>query len=273
MKWFKGMFPMLLILVQLAGFNQNRVMNYDIPHPIYKENNITVNEESNWQGMIVPHHLVPFDSIMASYEAASSFEVKHVLLLSPDHFTISNREGITSYLDWFGYFGWMKTNKTLTERFSSLPYIYNDSTEVEVEHGLNSHIPLIKKYFPNADITVIALANTVIKSQIDEMIGLIPEDVFIIGSVDFSHYYPREEADVFDAMTEERLLAGKYSEFWGLSDAYFDSPGVLYLLTTWAEWNDYRLNIENQCNSADYMGYNLNETTSYFFISFTKENK
>lgn len=272
MKWLKGIFPLLLVLVEIFGFDAGQVMTFDIPHPIYKEKIITINEEaSDWRGMIVPHHLLPFDKIKESYEKASSKDVKHVLLLSPDHFATSDRQVLTSTYDWTGYFGWLQSNQALTRRFEALNFVFNDPKEIEIEHGLNSHIPLIKKYFPNADVTCLAVSNRVTKEQVLEMLALIPKDTFVIGSVDFSHYYSLLEANEFDKTTERLLLSDKYDDFFGMSDAYFDSPGVLYLLTTWAKGNDYRLNIESKANSADYFGYNLRETTSYFFISFREE--
>lgn len=274
MKWLKGIFPLLLILVETLAYDVNEMMTFDIPHPIYKESLIKINEEaSDWRGMIVPHHLLPFDKIKASYEKASSKKVKHVLLLSPDHFATSNRQVLTSTYDWTGYFGWLQSNQGLTRRFEGLDFVFDDPKEIEMEHGLNSHMPLIKAYFPMADVTCLAVSNRVTKEQVLEMMALIPKDTFVIGSVDFSHDYPLLDANKFDETTENLLLSHKYDDFFGMSDAYFDSPGVLYLLTTWAKGHDYRLNIEFNCNSADYFGYNLRETTSYFFISFREEKK
>lgn len=271
MAWYKGILPLLLVLIQWGGFSYETSMVLESPHPIYdREISFEKVIDPDFKAMIVPHHLVPMDLLLDTYAKAYNPNVKQVILLSPDHFTNSSRQVLTSKKDWVGPFGLLKTNRIWTDSFLQKDYIFEDDEEILTEHGLNGHIPLIKMFFPRAQITCLAISKQTMKRDLDALINDLPEDAFIIASVDFSHYYSKAEADAYDAYTKKIIEGGNYHMFFGLSDAYFDSPGVLYVIFQWARLKGYNYEILDQGNSADYYGIHLNETTSYFTIKFCK---
>lgn len=219
-------------------------------------------DDLDLKGMIIPHHLIPVDKIAKMYKTASNSEVETIILLSPDHFASSNREILTSKKAWEGVFGKVYTDQKVIDQLLSLDFIYEDAEEIGMEHGLSSHIPFIAHYFENAKVVPLALNKVIKRSQLDDLLKVLGDDVFIIASVDFSHYYPKKEADQFDQETRRLMENGHYEIFFQMDDAYFDSPGVLYTVLTRA--NEFI--IYDQGNSADYLGQNIQETTSYFFI-------
>jgi len=255
---YRILLPLIFLLLNFepAGFE----LEYDPSLELYMEES-EIYEDVDLKGMIVPHHNVPLDKITKMYRTASN-EAKTIILLSPDHFSTSDREMLVSKKSWYGEFGELRTDKKLIEQLLTLDFIYEDDDEIVKEHGLNIHIPFISRYFENVRVVPIAVNKSIQKHQLDELLTVIPEDVFIIASVDFSHYYPKKEADQFDKHTMKLFEIEAYDEFFKLNDAYFDTPGVLYLVFSWA--NNYK--IYDRANSADYIGDHVMESTSYFFI-------
>ncbi|MBN2796737.1 MAG: AmmeMemoRadiSam system protein B [Clostridia bacterium] len=260
----KALLSLLLILGACVSYEQS----IEFPTVEVKTTQALVYETKTLGGMVIPHHLVPLDKILGMYEAAASDEVDHVILLSPDHFTNTNREILTTDKGYKGDFGWIPHGQ-LNDLYT-LPYVFKDDFEIQKEHGLFVHIPYIKKYFPNADLSVFAVSKQTTRKHIDEFLSHLPKNVFIIGSVDFSHYYTNEEADIFDSSTKKWIETNQFEHFFSLDDAYLDSPGVLYILLSYAKQNDMTIRIIDQGNSQDYFNSKIYETTSYFFIGLEK---
>ena len=241
-------------------------MGFELEHDPSMElymNETEVYSEVDLKGMVVPHHNVPLDKITKLYRTASK-DVDTVIVLSPDHFSTSDREMLISKKSWHGEFGTVYANHKIVNQLLELDFIYEDDEEIVVEHGLKIHIPFISRYFEGANIVPIAVNKSIQKNQLDQLLQVLPKDVFIIASVDFSHYYPKDEADKFDEKTLELFERKAYDDFFKLNDAYFDTPGVMYLV--FSHFNEYTL--FDRGNSADYMGEHYMETTSYMFIGF-----
>lgn len=260
---------LIMALILIVDFHSVRDQMISVPDLIEMPVESINYEKKELGGMVIPHHLVPLDKIIGMYEIAGREDVEHVIILSPDHFTNSSREVLTtarSFISDFGTIG----NHAFTEDLLKLPFVYEDANEIQVEHGLYSHLPLIKRYFPNAKISVLAISKQTKRSHIDELLSMLPEDAFIIGSVDFSHYYPKEQADIFDDRTKHWIENKDYEIFFSLNDAYLDSPGILYILMSYAEKHNLNVNIMDQGNSQDYFKGPVYETTSYFFIGLER---
>lgn len=258
----------VMMLIQLGTSMNDAIHVQD--HLFLQEGDYTAYEDVSLGGMIVPHHIVPYDKLTNMYETASDSSVSHVVLISPDHFTNSDRPVLTTQSDFYGDFGYLRNDKSLTKSYLSMADVFEDDAEIAIEHGLTVHLPLIKRYFKNAEVTVLAVSKQTTRKTLDEMIAKLPNDCFLIASVDFSHYYNYEAANAFDAITEAIIRKEGYDQFFGMSDAYFDSPGVLYMALVTAKRRHYDVVFYDHSNSAEYMSKDLAETTSYFFIGFTK---
>lgn len=260
--------PLLIMWLQMVVIPTEAVHHLQYDTDLVRYDEAIPYEDIHLKGMIVPHHSVPVDKLNKMYATVSSDSVEHILLLSPDHFTTSNRPVLTSDLNWQGQFGEVVTDQELYESLSQLDFIFDDDQEIGFEHGITTHIPLIKRYFKNADLLVLAVSKQVSKTSLDRLIAMIPENTLLIASVDFSHYYDLERANAYDAITLEIINSGEYEQFFGMSDAYFDTPGVLYTIFSWMEKNKLKYQVYDQSNSAYYFTRDLLETTSYFFIGF-----
>lgn len=254
--------PIILLVLSLAGFSpEDHMLIYD-----EETYHVTSTVESDdLKGMIVPHHTVPMDIIVDMYKRSSS-DVEHILLISPDHFLNERRHITTSRKSWSGSFGKVFNNLDLTNRFLSLPYVIENDEEIIVEHGINTHIPLITEYFPKADIVNLAISKEASIEELDEVIAMIPEDVFVIASVDFSHYLTKTEADNRDEQTIKYLENKDYERLFSLNDSYFDSPGCLYVIFKHLDETTDMI-IYDHKNAFDYLG-TFHNTTSYFTIGF-----
>ena len=252
--------PIVLIVMALVGY-QPSDHNFVYDESIY--NVVSSVEEAPIKGMIVPHHTVPMDIIVDMYQRAP--DVEHILLISPDHFLNADRHITTSRLDWSGAFGKVYNNHVLTDKLLSMDSVIEDDEEIFIEHGLNTHIPLIAKYFENADVTNLMISKNTNYNELNALVKSLPADLFIIASVDFSHYLTHDQADINDQETYEMLMMRKYDQLFVKSDAYFDSPMCLYVILKYYENSEITI-YENQ-NSADYLGGFYN-TTSYFTIGF-----
>lgn len=258
----KFIIPIVIILNLLSGHH----FEYS---PLTYSGEGVVYDDVELDSMIVPHHNIPMDKLLNMYATASN-DAEHIILLSPDHFTNSRRPVLTSKKNWYGAFGVVETNQDLTNSFLKLSFVYEDDEEILVEHGINTHLPLIARYF-DADVTVLAVSKQITPDQIGELLRKIPDNSFVIGSVDFSHYFSLEEANTYDMVTENLILNGPYDTFFGMNDAYFDTPGVLYAMMTLNKMRGNTTTIYDKSNSAYYMSLSIPETTSYFFIGFSKE--
>lgn len=254
--------PIVLLVLSLVGFSPEDHMLIFEEEKYQLESQVTSVET---KGMIVPHHTVPMDIIVDMYQRSAS-DVEHILLISPDHFLNERRHITTSKRSWSGSFGKVFNNVDLTNQFLSLPYVIENDEEIFVEHGINTHIPLIAKYFPKADIVNLAISKEASIEELDELISIIPDDVFIIASVDFSHYLTKAEADINDEMTVKYLKSKNYEQLFSLNDGYFDSPGCLYVIFKRLDGTS-EMTIYDHKNAFDYLG-TFHNTTSYFTIGF-----
>lgn len=255
------------------------ILNYDKPDmlviksfdEVVYENSVLNVEDYAFDGiksMILPHHLLAADKIAKMYSTASSDSVERILLISPDHFTNSGRKVLTSRKSWLGPYGMVKADKEFINTLLSFDFIYEDDKEIESEHGINSHIPYISEYFKNARVIPLAITKEASIIQLMQIVDLLDGNTMVIASVDFSHYFTLSEADYFDEKTKGIIVSKDYDSLWGLSDAYYDSPGALFTVFSFAEKMGYETYFIDHGNSAYYTSVNMPETTSYFFIGF-----
>ena len=114
----------------------------------------------------------------------------------------------------------------------------------------------------------IAVTKEISKEQINKIINLLDEKTMVIASVDFSHYLNLEDANNNDEITKDIIKVGAYDTFFSMSDAYFDSPGSLYMVFAFSEEMGYETYFLDHSNSAYYGAMKVPETTSYFIIGF-----
>lgn len=256
--------PIILVMLSFLGFSpDDHQLFYD--ESLYEKSSYEAAVEL--EGMVVPHHILPIDMLTDMYQRGGS-DVAHVVLISPDHFLNQKRHVTTSLKDWSGRFGKVFNNQKLTTTLLELPFVTENDYEILTEHGLYTHIPFIAEYFPKADVVTLAISKETTMAELDEIIRYIPDDAFIIASVDFSHYLTRDEAEENDKVTMSLLSSGQYERLFMLNDGYFDSPGSLYVI--FKVLDQFEMVVYDHKNAYDYLG-TFHNTTSYFTIGFLKE--
>lgn len=256
----------IFIIVELLTFNTDNmtVRNFDRQMFDNTVENAQAYEMKEVKNMIVPHHLLASDLIANMYLTASNEDIERIILISPDHNSISNRKVITSKKDW----DMVSADEEYVDKLLELSFVYEDNIEIEKEHGINVHIPYIDKYFRNAEVTPLAVSKEISKDQLDELVELIGDGCMIISSVDFSHYLSLDQANKYDEITEKIMMSGDSDLFFGLSDKYFDSQGALYIIFSHAEKYGYETYVLDHGNSAYYISVDIPETTSYYVVGF-----
>ncbi len=264
---------LLYTFIAMSQIYNYSVENHNIREFSYEffEHSIQIGKEyecSDIKSMVVPHHLLAADLIANMYKTAANEDVRKILIISPDHNSRTGKKVITSKKDWVGKYGIVKSNKEFTDRLLSFDFVFEDDYEIEVEHGINVHIPYISKYFPNAEITSLAVSKEVKNKDLELILSTLDESTFVIASVDFSHYKSLHKANEYDEITKKIMKSGDYEKFRGLSDAYFDSAPSLYFIFRFANSNGFEFNILDHSNSANYLSPTIPETTSYYLIGF-----
>ena len=238
----------LLVPTEVNELPQVRVYDYEV-------------QRAQMDGMIVPHHDLASQMIETMYKRVAS-EPKSILLISPDHNLDGNRKITLSRRPWANTYDQVWIDQNLCERLLSLDFVHEDHYEIEIEHGLNIHMAYISKYF-QAKVTPVMISKETSIEELNDFIQLIPDDIFVIASVDFSHYKSRQEAYLNDEFSLELLRANRKNDLFIMSDAYFDSPHCIYvMMTLYKDWTLYE-----HKNSSDYIS-NDYHTTSYMNIGF-----
>lgn len=155
-------------------------------------------------GAIIPHHLLVEKHIDQFYSEISDPKIEKIILLSPNHFglgfsyiqsTDKTYEKNDINLDLEKIFALSKTN-----------FLAIESADFDKEHGIYTHAPFIKKYFPNAKITPIIIKSGAPQKILDTLIAAISQNfeknqTMIIASVDFTHYTAENFASKNDKNT------------------------------------------------------------------------
>lgn len=215
----------------------------------------------NRAGAVIPHHLLVEKDIDAFYKKIADetdWDVKHVVLISPNHFAyghsfiqttnVISGEPVTLALD-------------LINTLNSYGAARIEPSFFGKEHGIFVHYEFIQKYFPDAGVTPFIIKRDTPKDKLDLFAkileGEIPDNTLIIASIDFTHFEPEDSAKMDDERTTQwlsdwssretatkwrnedygeirDLAIATYQEKSGIPDTdpvAIDSPESLYVMT------------------------------------------
>ena len=150
--------------------------------------------------IVVPHHNVVAEERRQFIENMSRKRLmtRHVILVSPDHF--SNRQNSLNYSDR----NWQLSNGLLPfdldlARQIDLDIDKNNSI-LSQDHGIFNILTDIKEAFPRAKIIPIVIGQKVEVKDLNDLVDSLTRncgfDCLLIASIDFSHYLPAKLADV-----------------------------------------------------------------------------
>jgi AmmeMemoRadiSam system protein B len=134
-------------------------------------------------------------------------------------------------------------------------------------------VPYIAHYFPDAKIVPIIFTSGLTEKQIDQFVSALVENIdektIVIGSLDFSHYLPSVMTAEKDVVTLAAIEQRNYPVITNFSNDNIDSAVTLSaFLKTMDLIKANNLEVLQHHNSADFIGREINSSTSYFTLFF-----
>ena len=219
---------------------------------------------------ITSHHLPTAAPLIAEFYLTLKSrrpEIKKFIVIGPDHFekcrsdfSISAEKIITS-------FGDLKPDKKIVADLKKTG-ASEDLKCFNGEHAIGVEANFIKKLYPDASLTPIMLAYRARGRNFSQLIKYLAEhkDIFVIASLDFSHYLTKDQAERIDEETQKKIknLDSRWLELKNV-----DSPATLKLMFDLARKKGEKAEIISHKNSADFDG-DKSYTTSYFDVFFAR---
>ena len=229
-------------------------------------------------GGVVPHHLVA-SSMLADFFSLLSKRAARpttILLLAPNHFEVGEATIQTTPVLWETAFGTVETDPELLRDVREGGAEIQPETFIE-EHGIYNILPYVAHFLPGAKVVPVVFRYDMTTLEREQFIAsILPRirtgEVFVVSSIDFSHYLPQAEAERKDKETWEALQDFDLSKIARFGSDHLDSPGaMLTLLRIGQELQATNLTVLRHGNSADTIRGRNSSTTSHFTIILSKK--
>ncbi len=229
---------------------------------------------------VAPHHLAAGHFIAGLYRTAaeSRSDIGTVVLAAPMHYKSANTL-CTSARSWDTAYGVLENDAEITALFhDSLGAAYDDDM-TGYDHSASSHIPFIKRYLPDAKISVLLVspdAGSDFPEKLAELLYEVSQTkkCLFAFSIDFSHYLQPEQAEKHDAETLRAVTSGDTAAIGRFTDDNVDTPYCLGAFVRLSELMGRQITAADHGNtytvgSAPYDPTQFSEgVTSYFvFLS------
>lgn len=219
------------------------------------------------RGAVVNHHILALDLLgrLFSRLAFCRPDIKHVIILSPDHFA-RGKQMISTHDRAYVVAGRTTESfhSTIQAATSSYAFVFEQPELFEQEHGVGALIPFVQRAWPNADVASFAIRSDLSRTNAEQFVAFLKtslsQDTLLIVSSDMSHYLSQDQALHNDELSRNALRKNDREFFWRATDDYTDNGKSFWLAlkafgaVSWQE-QDHRL-------STDYDGSRTN-TTSY----------
>jgi len=165
-----------------------------------------------------------------------------IFVVAPNH----SGEGFPIMLadkGWATPYGNLEIDKTATAAILESPPLANkidiDLQHIQSDHSAATLMPFIKYYLPDVQVVTLLLSKDCRLEQLRILAKIIFEisqekPIFVLGSIDFSHYLPIEETAKRDELTEVLIQAGDIQAIMGLDSGNLDSPPSMVTLINYA---------------------------------------
>lgn len=226
-------------------------------------------------GGVVPHHLVAGHLMARLIECIAQSNPKVVVLVGPNH-NNAGAKVITGLYDWQTPEGIMKTDQKSVQKLVDQRLAVLDEKVLSTEHSIGAVVPFIRYFMPETLIVPLIFHHDVSLEEVDAiletLIAVLGEKAVILGSVDFSHYLTRQEAEGKDKVTLKAMEVFDYKTLYSMSSDYLDSPASLALVFHHAEEKGIKeFQVLDNTNSGIILKNDTIETTSYFTLLFEEK--
>jgi hypothetical protein len=225
---------------------------------------------------VVPHHVTAAPMISGFFSQAA-YHAEHydtVVIIGPNHegdlgdIIISNR-------DW-DINGGVTRDEEFINRLktaNNFNIIVNNERMVE-EHSASILIPYVNYYLPDTQVVAILVSRSLsFNGAVDfsRLISTLAEElgrsILLVCSIDFSHFLTPGEARERDRVTEKAVRSKDYRLIHSFDSANVDSPAALNIFLLYLSENGMEPYITDRAEASEFMGYVIEETTSYFIIT------
>jgi AmmeMemoRadiSam system protein B len=220
---------------------------------------------------ITSHHLPTAENFIGSFYASLSKarpHIKHFLVVGPDHFEQCRGLASLTTKDFLTPFGTVE-NYTDMALMLKAEGVGEDSECFINEHSIGVQMAYIKKFFPNAGAAAMIFSSAASAStalNLAKKASVFDSEVFVVASIDFSHYQNVIKANAIDSTTETQInkLSGENSQL-----SQMDSPGSFNFVLSFAKALKTSPLLLIHANSYEFTGVPDN-TTGYFNVIFSK---
>ncbi len=224
-------------------------------------------------GGVVPHHLVASSMLADFFSLLSRRDARPatILLLAPNHFEAGEATIQTTPVVWDTAFGMVEPDPEFLHDVKEGGAEIRPETFIE-EHGIYNVLPYIAHFLPGVKVVPVVFRYSMTTHEREQFItSILPRirtsEVFVVSSIDFSHYLPRAEAEKKDRETLTVLQDFDLSEIARYGSDHLDSPGaMLALLRIGQELRATNLTALRHGNSADTIRGRNSSTTSHFTL-------
>lgn len=228
-----------------------------------------------WTGT-VSHHFIT-DPLIDDWfrQIAERRTVETFFIICPSHFGLSTFDYSIASCKWNCDHGnYVYCNQEKSEELKKALGVEYDNQVFLIEHGAATLMPYISKYFPKADVVVVAINGEVpenIKYAETLADGIKPyfdeagkKENFLLISTDFSHHGTAEETERKDKSSLEFLNNPILPKF---TFAVCDNKSGIYVLSSCLKPED-KVHILYHTNSFEISAQDADDITSYFFTLF-----
>lgn len=215
--------------------------------------------------IIVNHHLLASNFIAETFNILATTAPVTVLLVSPNHFSAGKYAVATSKGQWVTPYGVLKPDNNLINKLILENVLGVDEEPFLQEHGISGLVGFIKKSLPNAKIVPIIFKDQIPLNKALELAEktykIIPKNVVVVGSFDFSHYLPKSASNFHDYTSLNTINNFDFEQIYKLD---IDSkPGLAFYLNLVNKMGLKNFNLVKHSNSAELTKKDILESTSY----------
>lgn len=164
-------------------------------------------------GGLVPHHVPTAIPLLAEFyvKLKQTRAVSSFVVIGPDHIDAGRGDISVSKARFVTPFGTLEPDTDLIAELEASGVVVHDEAPFENEHSIDSQMLLISKLFPDARVVPLVVrssaANETARALGSALAALAHGGVFVVGSVDFSHYLSGVQARPVDRLSADILAA------------------------------------------------------------------
>ncbi len=140
---------------------------------------------------LVAHHLLVADKIAGVFDVIANEDVRTVVIVSPNHFSIGSSVAQVSKGSWKTPYGVVLSDVEAVETLlDAVPELRYDEFAAPHEHGIGALTPFVVRSFPNAKLVPIMLDESLsadVAWRLGEAIAKELPDAVLVASVDMTH--------------------------------------------------------------------------------------